>query len=99
MKELNQILLVLLKTNMAIGGITAALLDNLLPGNKEDRGITKWRASSSEENETQEGLAPLSVYDLPFIQKYLNRKTWVRYIPFLPYSIQPTVNVNEIIME
>ena len=89
MKEIDQIFQVLLTTNMAIGGITAALLDNLLPGNKEDRGIIKWRMETANQGQNQEEeFASLSVYDLPYIQNYLNRRKWVQYIPFLPYTKQ-----------
>ena len=85
MKEIDQILHVFLQTNMAIGGITAFLLDNLLPGTKEDRGITKWRVqlSGQDGSENEGDFAPISVYDLPYIQKYLNTMKWTRYIPFL----------------
>ncbi|XP_057294071.1 solute carrier family 23 member 2-like isoform X2 [Hydractinia symbiolongicarpus] len=82
--EVNQILNVLLQTNMAVGGVTAAILDNALPGSLEDRGITKWRKiQSSEEDEIPQ--ASIHVYDLPFIQAYLNKTSWAKYVPFLPY--------------
>ncbi|XP_066928337.1 solute carrier family 23 member 1-like [Clytia hemisphaerica] len=78
--ELDQIIGVLLGTNMAVGGITACLLDNILPGSKKDRGIEAWRnnEASAEENS--------ATYDLPYIQKYLDRTSWIRYVPFLPYN-------------
>ena len=65
---------------MAVGGITACLLDNILPGSKKDRGIEAWRnnESSAEENS--------ATYDLPYIQKYLDRTPWIKYVPFLPYN-------------
>lgn len=69
---------------MAVGGVTAAILDNALPGSKEDRGITKWRQiQSSEEDEIPQ--ASIHIYDLPFIQTYLNKTSWAKYVPFLPY--------------
>ena len=64
---------------MAIGGLTAAILDNLLPGSKEDRGLNAWN-NSKDLNEGES-----STYDLPYIQNFLNRRGWVRFIPFLPY--------------
>ena len=43
--ELDQIISVLLKTNMAVGGVTAAILDNLLPGSREERGLDAWKST------------------------------------------------------
>jgi len=76
----DQIIVVLLKTNMAIGGLTAAILDNVLPGNNEDRGLNALRNL-----EESDGGECCSTYDLPYIQNFLNRNRWVRFIPFLPY--------------
>ena len=64
---------------MAVGGITAAILDNLLPGSREDRGLDAWRRNESLEETASD------TYDLPWIQGFLNRKPLVWYIPFLPY--------------
>ena len=82
----DQILTVLLSTNMAVGGITGFLLDNLLPGTLEERGIKKWRTLFEEsESEAQGRVASIHTYDVPFVTKYLQKFKCVRYIPFLPY--------------
>ena len=64
---------------MAVGGVTAAILDNLLPGDKEERGLNAWKSTQNfDKNASQ-------VYDLPYVQDFLNRSRWVRFVPFLPY--------------
>eukprot|EP00794_Sanderia_malayensis_P009722 gene9722-10713_t len=82
--ELDQIISVLLSTNMAVGGVTGFVLDNLLPGTAEERGILKWR-SLFEEKAGKGKLASIHTYDLPFISRYLNKSPLVKYVPFLPY--------------
>lgn len=88
-KELNQIIYVLLQTNMAIGGVTAAILDNMLPGSKQDRGLLAWNKAGGEEEKSS------ATYDLPYIQDFLNSKPWVRFIPFLPYHRPKKINELE----
>ena len=89
MTELDQIITVLLSTNMAVGGLTGFVLDNLLPGTLEERGILKWRNLFSEEDDVKSGkstkIASIHTYDIPFISKYLNKSRFVKYLPFLPY--------------
>jgi len=41
--EIDQIIVVLCKTGMAVGGFLAFILDNLIPGTPEERGLTVWR--------------------------------------------------------
>ena len=94
-KEIDQIIVVLLKTNMAIGGITALILDNLLPGTKEERGITKWRPKGDRADNASDGRADIHVYDIPFITPFIAGKRWVKYIPFLPFYPESTVTVNK----
>lgn len=68
---------------MAVGGSFGFILDNLLPGTKQERGIIKWKKSFSDEGEATE-VASIHVYDPPFIAS-LSKKNICRYIPFLPY--------------
>ncbi|EDO48982.1 predicted protein [Nematostella vectensis] len=88
--ELDQIITVLLKTSMAVGGLTALLLDNIIPGTPEERGLLVWRAVQDTETEAKDAekaleLASIHIYDLPFCLKYLSKYTFAKYIPFLPY--------------
>lgn len=71
---------------MAVGGVTAAILDNLLPGSREERGLDAWKSTQSFDANANH------VYDLPYIQDFLNRSRWVRYVPFLPYHGDDMIN-------
>ena len=64
---IDQILTVLLKTSMAVGGICGLLLDNLIPGTPEERGLVAWRQHPSLDETGEEcQTASIHVYDLPF---------------------------------
>jgi xanthine/uracil permease len=43
-------------TGMAVGGIIALILDNTIPGTREERGLDQWEAISEEEHEFQTAL-------------------------------------------
>ena len=70
---------------MAVGGITGFVLDNLLPGTLEERGILKWRYLFEESSSKKSRIASIHTYDVPLITSYLQKFKAVRYIPFLPY--------------
>lgn len=80
--SLNQIFRVLLSTNMAVGGITGFILDNLLPGTLEERGIITWRNSYETGGKA---VASIHVYDPPFLTKNFMSSKFSKYCPFLPY--------------
>ena len=88
--ELDQIFTVLLKTSMAVGGIIACLLDNLIPGTAEERGIKKWRKLTADR--TTSNVASIHVYDLPF--GIFNKSKFSKFIPFLPYYDDETEIFN-----
>lgn len=83
---LDQLMSVLLGTSMFVGGTIGFILDNTIPGTLEERGILRWR--QKDESWTASGDNVNSVYDLPCIQKYLNKLTITRYLPFCP-NFQP----------
>ena len=73
---------------MAVGGITGFILDNLLPGTLEERGIHKWRSLFEDDGKgvsNRGRIASIHTYDIPLITQYLQKFSAVRYIPFLPY--------------
>ena len=74
---------------MAVGGVTAAILDNLLPGSREERGLDAWKSTRNFDANASH------VYDLPYIQDFLNRSRWVRYVPFLPYHGDDNMVIKE----
>ncbi|XP_076606219.1 solute carrier family 23 member 1 [Chaetodon auriga] len=71
--ELDQILTVLLSTEMFVGGFLAFCLDNTIPGSRQERGLVEWRSSSSS-----------SSYDLPLGMGVIRRTRWLRWFPISP---------------
>ncbi|PIK52045.1 Solute carrier family 23 member 1 [Apostichopus japonicus] len=84
---IDQILNVILGSNMFIGGLAACVLDNLVRGSPEELG-NDWREQmmgSIEEDANSEGLGNRpSCYDLPFGMRWIKRTFWTSYIPFSP---------------
>ncbi|ESO97390.1 hypothetical protein LOTGIDRAFT_56652, partial [Lottia gigantea] len=77
----DQIFTVLLSTNMFVAGLLAFFLDNTIPGSEEERGIKAWR--EKDKNASDDGSSS-HVYDIPFIQKYLDKLACSKYVPILP---------------
>mmetsp|Transcript_1258 Transcript_1258/g.3252 ORF Transcript_1258/g.3252 Transcript_1258/m.3252 type:complete len:279 (+) Transcript_1258:64-900(+) len=82
--ELTQIITVLLSTNMAVAGIIACLLDNILPGTDEERGITALHgggagARAASEEEVAKTYNPIGIEAI-----YRVFPAFVRWCPFLP---------------
>ncbi|XP_037324366.1 solute carrier family 23 member 1 isoform X1 [Pungitius pungitius] len=73
--ELDNILTVLLSTEMFVGGFLAFCLDNTIPGSKQERGLVEWRSSSDSSS---------SSYDLPFGMGVVGRTQWLRRFPISP---------------
>ncbi|CAH3124454.1 unnamed protein product [Pocillopora meandrina] len=82
--EIDQILTVLMKTSMAIGCISALILDNTIPGTIEERGLKAWRQHLSDESDDHCQTAPMKVYDLPFGLNCISNYKVAKYLPFLP---------------
>ncbi|XP_033119961.1 solute carrier family 23 member 1-like [Anneissia japonica] len=81
--ELDQAILILLKTNMFVGGFTAFILDNTVPGTVEERGILKWQSGQTDAD-TNSLESVSDIYDLPFGMEYIRRSKICRYLPFSP---------------
>ncbi|XP_071960653.1 solute carrier family 23 member 2-like [Antedon mediterranea] len=85
--ELDQAIQILLSTNMFVGGFTALVLDNTVPGTAEERGIYKWqivkRDITSSDDKTDSPNMDTS-YDLPFGMAYIRRSKVCSYLPFSP---------------
>nr|XP_046266483.1 solute carrier family 23 member 1 isoform X3 [Scatophagus argus] len=74
--ELDQILTVLLSTEMFVGGFLAFCLDNTIPGSRQERGLVQWKSSSSSSSS--------SSYDLPLGMGVIRRTRWLRWFPISP---------------
>ncbi|XP_020789342.2 solute carrier family 23 member 1-like [Boleophthalmus pectinirostris] len=82
-KEIDQVLQILLTTHMFIGGFLGFFLDNTIPGTKRERGLL-----CLDKDDNLEDTSRLSqVYDLPFgISSFFSSRSWGRYIPFCPWN-------------
>uniref|UniRef100_A0A3Q3GS86 Solute carrier family 23 member 1-like n=1 Tax=Labrus bergylta TaxID=56723 RepID=A0A3Q3GS86_9LABR len=93
-KELDQVINILLSTHMFVGGFLGFFLDNTIPGTKRERGLLALEELHLQDSgntlETEE------VYNLPFgITSCLSSHSWVRYVPFCPWKGQRTQYKSE----
>lgn len=72
---------------MAVGGILSVLLDNLVPGSSEERGLIRWQGVKPTESKDT-AKKQLRVYDLPF--GIGNGWKISKYLPFMPYYPKET---------
>ncbi|XP_031453832.1 solute carrier family 23 member 1 isoform X2 [Phasianus colchicus] len=79
--ELDQILTVLLTTEMFVGGTLAFILDNTIPGTREERGLVQWKAGAHADSTAS---ADLRSYDFPFGMSAVRRSRWLRHVPICP---------------
>ncbi|XP_045432266.1 solute carrier family 23 member 1 isoform X3 [Pipistrellus kuhlii] len=79
--EVDQILTVLLTTEMFVGGCLAFLLDNTVPGSPEERGLIQWKAGAHANSEMS---ASLKSYDFPIGMNMIKRISFLKYIPICP---------------
>ncbi|XP_003394195.2 solute carrier family 23 member 1 [Bombus affinis] len=78
---------VLLSTTILVGGVIGCLLDNIIPGTPEERGLIAWSKemelhTERDEKEDQEYI--FNTFDFPFGMDALRRWKWTQYVPFLP---------------
>ncbi|NXV11460.1 S23A1 protein, partial [Cepphus grylle] len=79
--ELDQILTVLLTTEMFVGGTIAFVLDNTIPGTAEERGLVQWKAGAHSDSVAS---ASLRSYDFPFGMQAVRRSRWLKRVPICP---------------
>ncbi|XP_072486548.1 solute carrier family 23 member 1 isoform X2 [Notamacropus eugenii] len=79
--EVDQILTVLLTTEMFVGGCLAFILDNTVPGSPEERGLIQWKAGAHANSETS---ASLKSYDFPIGMNTIQKMAFLKYIPICP---------------
>ncbi|KAL7635587.1 UNVERIFIED_CONTAM: hypothetical protein RMT77_014656 [Armadillidium vulgare] len=80
----DQLIIVLLRTQMFVGGALGLILDNSIPGTDEERGLTKMNEEMSTTNYS------LKCYDFPFGMNLLRKSKWCRKLPFLPVYQEST---------
>eukprot|EP00069_Balaena_mysticetus_P012665 bmy_07877T0 len=79
--EVDQILTVLLTTEMFVGGCLAFILDNTVPGSPEERGLLQWKAGAHANSEMS---TSLKSYDFPIGMSMVKRIAFLKYIPICP---------------
>ncbi|XP_060570573.1 solute carrier family 23 member 1-like [Ruditapes philippinarum] len=90
----DQILSVLLGTNMFVGALVAFVLGNTVSGTLKERGILSWIGDSTTRTDTER--SEQSVYDLPCIQDRLNGISVLRYCPICPsFTRKPGTVVSQ----
>ncbi|OWF41416.1 solute carrier family 23 member 1-like isoform X2 [Mizuhopecten yessoensis] len=84
---LRQVITALLGNNIFMACFTALILDNLMPGTVEERGLIAWRQVFEDSGSDVDGTTnamTLKTYDLPFGMSYIRKWKWTYYIPFSP---------------
>ncbi|XP_060075015.1 solute carrier family 23 member 1-like [Ylistrum balloti] len=84
-----QVITALLGNNIFMACFTAVILDNLMPGTAEERGIFAWREVFEDGGEDAAGddnnnTMTLRTYDLPIGMNYIRKWKWTYYLPFSP---------------
>ncbi|KAK0160844.1 hypothetical protein PV328_008210 [Microctonus aethiopoides] len=84
------VITVLLSTTILVGGITGCLMDNIIPGTREERGLDAWakemslKSDSSNDMKNDNGEYIPNTFDFPIGMNILRRWTWTSYLPFSP---------------
>ncbi|XP_048507532.1 solute carrier family 23 member 2 [Athalia rosae] len=86
----DSVITVLLSTTILVGGAIGCLLDNLVPGTVEERGLDAWAKEMSlvdetpEDDETGRSQYIPNTFDFPIGMNAIRRWTWTSYLPFSP---------------
>ncbi|XP_069101719.1 solute carrier family 23 member 2-like isoform X2 [Argopecten irradians] len=95
---LDQLLVMILGNANLAGAVTACLLDNTIPGSREERGLVAWEYVTQKEDsldkKTYEDLGyleGLEVYD-PLIPRFIRGWKGFKYIPFMPDHYSETTS-------
>ncbi|CAG4975797.1 unnamed protein product [Colias eurytheme] len=80
-EALDAVLQVLLSTSILVGGVVGCVLDNVIPGTREERGLDKWAQEMCLE---AVGASTGDTYDFPVGMSFIRRWNWTTYLPFMP---------------
>ncbi|XP_073988001.1 solute carrier family 23 member 1 isoform X2 [Rhodnius prolixus] len=89
----DSVLTVLLSTSILVGGLLGCLLDNLIPGSDEERGIIAWKKQMVLKSDPVLSEQEESTYDFPIGMELLKKCPVASYIPFLP-TYKPLIKEN-----
>ena len=90
--DFNELVTVLLNTNMLVSGVIGCFFDNVLPGSAEDRGIFKWREPDESDLESNDENLESIVYGKPISK---GSRFW-KYVPFCPNFRSKTATVQPV---
>ncbi|MGH0138039.1 UNVERIFIED_CONTAM: hypothetical protein FKN15_065079 [Acipenser sinensis] len=79
--EIDQILTVLMTTEMFVGGCLAFILDNTIPGTKKERGLLEWKEGAHANSDMT---VSLQTHDFPVGMSCVKRTKCLRFIPICP---------------
>ncbi|XP_076435205.1 solute carrier family 23 member 2-like [Babylonia areolata] len=82
-KEVDQVVMVLLGTPMALGGCVGCVLDNLIPGTLEERGFHTWTRGESPSKDPNSSTLQ-QTYDIPYVSGYLRKFSACACFPLSP---------------
>uniref|UniRef100_UPI00358E957A solute carrier family 23 member 1 isoform X2 n=1 Tax=Myxine glutinosa TaxID=7769 RepID=UPI00358E957A len=78
---LDQVLTVLLTSEMFVGGCIAFFLDNTIPGSLSERGIMQWKEGAQANESASEALKS---YDFPVGMNLVEHVSWFTKLPICP---------------
>ncbi|GBP77127.1 hypothetical protein EVAR_99372_1 [Eumeta japonica] len=73
---------VLLSTSILVGGLVGCLLDNLIPGSAEERGLAAWAREMALHADGARAAG--DTYDFPVGMHFIRKWKWTSYLPFMP---------------
>ncbi|KAI0222353.1 Solute carrier family 23 member 2, partial [Lamellibrachia satsuma] len=89
--ELDQVLTALLTTAMFVGGFVGCVLDNIVPGDRESRGLTAFASHATAQDGSDASIRVSKAYDIKFLSAILSKHDCCSHVPFLPsYTGPPT---------
>ncbi|XP_047476819.1 solute carrier family 23 member 1-like [Penaeus chinensis] len=80
----DQVISVLLRTPMFVGGVLGFFLDNTIPGTDEERGIIAFRNRVQGSKDAPLVIQDTRCYDIPVGMDTIKRIKWLRWLPFSP---------------
>ncbi|XP_060075784.1 solute carrier family 23 member 2-like [Ylistrum balloti] len=83
-QELTNMLQILMTSPNLAGGIIACLLDNTIPGTKEERGMIAWLGGGDEGDTKVDYEEGTELYEIPALTKQLQKFRICNYIPIFP---------------